>query len=214
MLLCPQICRFSQPVDYLSAWDAMRTFTAERNATTSDEIWLLQHLAVYTLGLNGRREHILDPGDIPIIHSDRGGQVTYHGPGQLVVYVLLDLSRLHLGVKYCVAALEQAVIDLCAELGVTAQRQAGAPGVYVKDKKLMSVGLRVRRGYTYHGLALNVNMDLQPFRGINPCGYPGLEVTRLQDLGITAEPLEIGERLLPVLLKSLKFESNALCTTA
>jgi lipoyl(octanoyl) transferase len=209
----PKIRRFPQLVDYLSAWEYMRTFTTQRDTGTPDEIWLLQHTGVYTLGLNGRRENMRDPGSIPVVHTDRGGQVTYHGPGQLIVYILLDLNRLGLGVKTCVAALEQAVIDLCKDYGINAQRCAGAPGVYVHGQKLMSVGLRIRRACTYHGLALNVNMDLQPFRGINPCGYPGLEVTQLQDLGVTATPQQIGEQLLPPLLKSLKYEANALCST-
>lgn len=195
-------------VDYLPAWEAMRRFTEERTAETQDEIWFLEHPPVFTLGLGGRQEHLLDPGDIPVVHTDRGGQVTYHGPGQLIVYVLMDLHRRGWGVRRLVRALEQSVIELCGEFRVTAVRRPGAPGVYVDESKLASLGLRVRRGSTYHGLALNVDMDLAPFRRINPCGYPGLAVTQTRDQGIRGGVEEIRQRLLPYLLVQLGYDST------
>jgi lipoyl(octanoyl) transferase len=168
--------------EYVPCWQAMREFTQTRTAGTPDEIWYLQHPPVFTLGLNGKPEHLLDPGEIPVINIDRGGQVTYHGPGQLVVYLLLDLPRYHSGVKQLVAQMEQAVIDLLAEYGISGQRQPGAPGIYVAGSKIAALGLRIRRGCSYHGLALNVDMDLGPFQRINPCGYAGMQVTQLVDL--------------------------------
>ncbi|MDE1923320.1 MAG: lipoyl(octanoyl) transferase LipB [Gammaproteobacteria bacterium] len=169
-------------VEYEPTWRAMQRFTETRDASTRDEIWLLQHPPVFTLGMNGRREHLLDPGGVPVVEVDRGGQVTYHGPGQLVLYPLLDLRRLGLGIRALVVALEQAVIAYAAELGVTAAGRRDAPGVYVDGAKLASIGLRVRRGASYHGASLNVSMDLEPFRRIDVCGYRGLAVTRLADL--------------------------------
>ena len=170
-------------VDYRQTWRAMRTFTEERDDATPDQLWLLQHPPVYTQGQAGRAEHLLDPGDIPVVHTDRGGQVSYHGPGQLVVYVLLDLQRRGWGVKALVRSLEQAVIDLLQTHAIDAERRADAPGVYVQGAKVASLGLRIRRGRSYHGLSLNVAMDLAPFERIHPCGYPGLAVTQLADLG-------------------------------
>ncbi|MGB6603967.1 MAG: lipoyl(octanoyl) transferase LipB [Steroidobacteraceae bacterium] len=170
-------------VDYEPTWRAMQRFTEERDAATPDEIWFLEHPPVFTLGMNASRGHLLDPGAIPVVQIDRGGQVTYHGPGQLVVYPLVDLKRAGLGIRDFVTALERAVIELAARHGISAQCRRGAPGVYVDGRKLASVGVRVRRGGSYHGLALNVAMDLAPFRRINPCGYPGLEMTQLADLG-------------------------------
>jgi lipoyl(octanoyl) transferase len=170
-------------VEYQPTWRAMQRFTAERDAATPDEIWFLEHRSVFTLGMNASRAHLLDPGDIPVVQIDRGGQVTYHGPGQLVVYPLIDLKRAGLSVRGFVTALEQAVIALAARYGIVAQSRRAAPGVYVDGRKLASVGVRVRRGGTYHGLALNVALDLAPFGRINPCGYPGLEMTQLADLG-------------------------------
>jgi lipoyl(octanoyl) transferase len=174
--------------DYVPTWQAMRDFTQQRTPTTPDEIWYLQHPPVFTLGLNGKPEHLLTPGDIPVIKIDRGGQVTYHGPGQLVVYLLLDLHRRHNGVKQLVQQMEQAVIDLLAEYQLTGERIAGAPGIYVNGSKIAALGLRIRRGLSYHGLALNVDMDLGPFRRINPCGYAGMPVTQLADLIEHAPP--------------------------
>jgi lipoyl(octanoyl) transferase len=169
-------------VQYEPTWRAMQEFTATRTAATPDEIWLLEHPPVFTLGLNGRREHVLAPGDIPLVPVDRGGQVTYHGPGQLVVYPLLDLKRHGLTVRSLVELLENAVIALCAAHGIEAIGRRDAPGVYVRGRKLASVGLRIKRDCSYHGLALNVVNDLTPFDRINPCGYAGLQVVRLADL--------------------------------
>lgn len=159
----------------------MRAFTDARTTRTDDQLWLLEHPPVFTLGQAGRSEHVLDPGQIPVVHCDRGGQVTYHGPGQLIAYVLLDLRRAGLGVKGLVRRMEESVIDLLARQGIEATLQPGAPGVYVEAAKIASLGLRVRGGCTYHGLALNVAMDLRPFQCINPCGYPGLAVTQISE---------------------------------
>ncbi len=189
--------------DYHDTWLAMQAYTGSRNDDSADQIWLLQHPPVYTLGLAGRREHLLDPGDIPVLESDRGGQVTYHGPGQLIVYLLLDLRRLGLGIKALVRLLEQVLIDLLADLDVPASRRPGAPGVYVDGAKIAALGLRVRQGCCYHGLALNVDMDLEPFRRIDPCGYPGMLVTQLRDRGCDAGIDVIGRQLARRLLAAL-----------
>lgn len=169
--------------EYEPTWRAMQTFTDERAPDTCDELWLLEHPPVYTQGQAGRPEHVLDPRDIPVIQIDRGGQVTYHGPGQLVAYVLLDLRRAGLGVKPLVHLLEQSVIDMLADYGIESAARPDAPGVYVDDAKISAIGLRVRRGCSFHGLALNVAMDLEPFSRINPCGFPGMEVTQILDVG-------------------------------
>jgi lipoyl(octanoyl) transferase len=166
----------------LDVWRQMQSFTAERAADARDEIWFAEHPPVYTLGMRGDRQHVLSPGDIPLVQLDRGGQVTYHGPGQLMVYVLLDLARLALSPRQLVQALESAVIDTVAAYGIDACARRDAPGVYVAGAKLAAVGLRVKRHCSYHGMAVNVAMDLKPFRGINPCGYPDLEVTQLETL--------------------------------
>ncbi len=192
-------------VPYEPTWRAMQRFTDERDADTPDEIWLLEHPPVFTLGLNAKREHVLAPGDIPVLQIDRGGQVTYHGPGQLVVYPLIDLRRRGLGVRQLVTALENAVVSYVAEAGVDARASRAAPGVYVDGAKLASVGLRVRRGSSYHGLALNVTVDLEPFRRINVCGYPGLGVTRLLDLVPGCGMESAARGLLPHLLEQLGF---------
>jgi len=172
----------------------MRRITDVRGETSSDELWLLEHPRVFTLGQAGRTEHVLNPGDIPVVNSDRGGQVTYHGPGQLVVYVLMDLRRRRLGVRQLVDGLEQCVIDMLSEQGIVGARRKGAPGVYVSAKKICALGLRIRNGCSYHGLALNVSMDLEPFDRIDPCGYRGLEVTCLRDLAIPWDLDEAGRR--------------------
>ncbi|HEY9149462.1 MAG: lipoyl(octanoyl) transferase LipB [Gammaproteobacteria bacterium] len=191
-----QLCvRHLGRADYLPTWHAMQTFTRDRGPDTPDELWLLEHPPVFTLGLNGKPEHLLDPGDIPVIPIDRGGQVTYHGPGQLVAYLLVDLERRPLGVQALVRTLEQAVIDLLADYGVTARARREAPGVYVDGGKVAALGLRVKKGRCYHGLALNVAMDLEPFARINPCGYPGQAVTQLRDLGISAPIEQVSTRL-------------------
>lgn len=167
---------------YNETWDAMRQFVAERAADSADEIWIVQHHPVFTLGLAGRSEHVLAPGDIPVIHCDRGGQVTYHGPGQVIAYTMLDLKRLGIGPKALVRRIEQSVIALLASYDIVGVRKPGAPGVYVNGAKIAALGLRIRRGYTYHGVAINVDMDLSPFERIDPCGYAGLEVTQLSKL--------------------------------
>ena len=168
---------------YEPVWRAMQAFTDARDATTADELWLVEHDPVFTLGQAGKPEHVLLPGDIPVLQVDRGGQVTYHGPGQLLLYPLLDLRRLKLGVREYVDRIEQAVIDTLADWDITAARRDGAPGVYVDGAKVMALGIRVRRGCAFHGLALNVAMDLAPYRRINPCGYEGLQVTSVVESG-------------------------------
>jgi lipoyl(octanoyl) transferase len=193
-------------VPYEGTWRAMQRFTDERDASTRDEIWCLEHPPVFTLGLNASRAHLLAPGDIPVVQIDRGGQVTYHGPGQLVIYPLIDLRRHPLGVRGLVVALENAVVSYAAELGVRARGSRDAPGVYVGDAKLASVGLRIRRGSSYHGMALNVSLDLEPFRRINVCGYPGLQATRLCDLCAVREPATAAAGLVPHLLREMGFE--------
>ncbi len=170
---------------YTPTWQAMRGFTDARTEDTPDALWLLQHPPVYTMGQAGRAEHILDAGETPVVQSDRGGQVTWHGPGQIVAYVLVDLHRRGIGVRRLVTALEESVIRLLADHGISALARPEAPGVYVEGRKVAALGLRVRRGCSYHGLALNVENNLEPFTRINPCGYAGLEATRLRDLGVT-----------------------------
>jgi len=193
------IRRFGR-VEYIPTWRAMQSFTAIRGSDTEDELWLVEHPPVYTLGQAGRREHLLQDTAVPVVASDRGGQVTYHGPGQAVVYVLLDLRRRGYGVKALVNRLEQAAIDLLAAHGVKGSRLDGAPGVYVapgdsRPAKIAALGLRVRNGCTYHGLALNVDLDLAPFAAINPCGHPGMPVTRLRDLGVGLDVESAGQAL-------------------
>lgn len=189
------IIRHLGRLDYEPAWRAMQDFTAARNEGTPDELWVLEHQPVFTLGQAGKREHLLRPTDIPVVSIDRGGQITYHGPGQVVIYVLVDLKRRGYGVKELVHRMEQAVVDLLAESGVQAERKAGAPGVYVADAKIAALGLRIKQGRSYHGLALNVDMDLSPFALINPCGYPGMAVTQTRDLGMPESINSLGEML-------------------
>lgn len=169
--------------DYTQVWHAMQRFTDQRDENTPDELWMLEHPAVFTQGQAGKAEHLLLPGDIPVVNVDRGGQVTYHGPGQLVVYVLLDIKRRKLGVRELVSMLEQALVELLAQFGTTANARPDAPGVYIDGKKIASLGLRVRKGCTFHGLALNVDMDLSPFNRINPCGYAGMQMIQSKDYG-------------------------------
>jgi len=177
-----RVRRFGR-MPYLPVLEAMRRFTDARGEDTPDELWLLEHDPVFTLGQAGKDEHVLAPGDIPVVRVERGGQVTYHGPGQIVGYPLIDLRRLGIGVRDLVCRLEQALIDTLGHWNIEAVRRPGAPGVYVADAKVAALGLRVRRGCTFHGLAFNVDMDLEPFRRINPCGYQGLAVTQMLDLG-------------------------------
>ncbi len=190
-------------VEYVPTWQAMRQFTERRGADSADEIWLLEHPPVFTLGMAGKREHLLADVGIPIVHIDRGGQVTYHGPGQIVAYTLVDLRRLGYGVRELVRRLEQAVIDVLAEYGVAGERLAGAPGVYVGGAKIAALGLRVKQGCTYHGLALNVDMDLAPYRAINPCGYAGMAVTQLRDHAPAARREEVEAALARGLLERI-----------
>lgn len=189
--------------DYRDTWMAMRQFTERRDASTPDELWLTEHAPVFTQGLNGRAEHLLAPGEIPVVQVDRGGQVTYHGPGQLVLYCLLDIVRLGIGVRGLVGRIEQSVIELLDDYGIAAQARAGAPGVYVGEAKIAALGLRIRKGCCYHGLSLNVDLDLEPFGRINPCGYQGLAVTRLRDLGVGDSPQTVGDKLAALLTKRL-----------
>jgi lipoyl(octanoyl) transferase len=190
-------------VDYETTWRRMQQFNDARQPHTPDELWFLEHPPVFTLGMAGRSEHLLAPKDIPVVHTDRGGQVTYHGPGQLVVYTLLDLRRAGLGVRDLVTALEQSVIRYAATLGLAAAARPEAPGVYVAGSKLASVGIRIRRGCSYHGLALNVNMDLEPFERINPCGQAGLAMTQLSQLAGVSEVGMAAGGLTPHLRQSL-----------
>ncbi len=205
MILEP-VVRAMGVVDYLPTLDAMRQFTDRRAADTPDELWLLQHPPVFTQGQAGRPEHVLAPGNIPVIQADRGGQITYHGPGQCVLYLLIDLRRRHFGVRDLVDLIEASVIQLLAHYGVAAHAQPRAPGVYVVDAKIASLGLRVRRGCSYHGLALNVDMDLTPFARISPCGYPGLRVTSMAELlpDLPVDLEDVGRRLTGVVLDKLK----------
>jgi lipoyl(octanoyl) transferase len=193
---------------YEPVWRAMQRFTDERGPATADEIWFVEHPPVFTLGLNASREHLLSPGPIPVVQIDRGGQVTYHGPGQLVIYPLIELRRRAFGVHQLVLALENAIIAYAAQLGVPARGSREAPGVYVEGAKLASIGLRIRRGASYHGLALNVSLDLQPFERINVCGHRGLKVTRLADLCGVEDLGAVTDQLIPHLLRELRFEAG------
>ena len=181
--LLPVVVRQLGRQSYVPVWKAMSAFTDARDEATADELWVVEHEPVFTLGQAGKPEHVLAPGDIPVVHVDRGGQVTYHGPGQIVVYPLLDLRRIGIGVREYVCRIEQAIIDTLDEWNIAAERQEGAPGVYVAGAKIAALGIRVRRGCTFHGLSFNVAMDLEPFHRINPCGYSGLQVTTVMDLG-------------------------------
>ena len=190
-------------VAYEPTFQAMQDFTAARTPETPDELWIVEHPPVYTLGQAGKPEHILADIGIPVVKIDRGGQVTFHGPGQVVIYLLLDLTRLKIKVRELVIAIEQGVIDFMAAHGVVAERRAGAPGVYVGDAKIAALGLKIKNGCSYHSLSLNVDMDLYPFTAINPCGYAGLKVTQTRDLGIPLTAHEAGEQLSQHLLKQL-----------
>ena len=191
-------------VEYETAWRAMQAFTSGRTADTADEIWVLEHPPVYTLGVAGRSQHLprIENG-IPVVRTDRGGQITYHGPGQAVAYVLLDMKRRAISVRPLVRRLEQAVIDLLEQYGIAAAGRVDAPGVYVGEAKIAALGLRITRGCCYHGLALNVDMDLSPFHAIDPCGYPGLAVTQLRDLGVTESVETVADKLAVSLVKVL-----------
>lgn len=187
----PAIIRELGLQPYETIWKDMQQFTQERTDETSDEIWVLEHLPVYTLGLNGKQEHLLNPGNIPVIQCDRGGQVTYHGPGQLIVYTLLDIKRLEIGIRQLVTLLEQSMITALAQFGLTAVAKPEAPGVYVNGKKIGSIGIRIKRNCSYHGISLNNNMDLTPFDYINTCGFKDLQVTQLADFGISVSTADL-----------------------
>jgi lipoyl(octanoyl) transferase len=202
------LLRWLGRAEYEPTWRAMQSFTEQRTPATPDEIWFLEHPPVFTLGMNAAPEHLLAPGDIPVVQIDRGGQVTYHGPGQLVVYPLIDVRRAGLGVRQLVMSLESAIIDLLASWNITALARRDAPGVYVEGRKVASIGLRIRRGSSYHGLAFNVAMDLEPFQRINPCGYRGLEVIDLRSLGVNASVQEVADALSPRLLAALRLTTN------
>lgn len=190
-------------VEYLPTWQAMQVFTAQRGAEAPDEIWLVEHAPVYTVGLNGKPEHLLQPTAIPVIKIDRGGQITYHGPGQIVAYLLVDLKRRGYGVRELVNRMEQAVVTLLAEYGVAAESRRDAPGVYVNGAKIAALGLRIKHGCSYHGLSLNVDMDLSPFLAINPCGYPGMAVTQTTSLGIADGVQAVAAKLVQGLIRVL-----------
>jgi lipoyl(octanoyl) transferase len=208
------VLRWLGHAEYLPTWRAMQRFIEERGPDTADEIWFLEHPPVFTLGMNSRPEHLLAPGDIPVVQIDRGGQVTYHGPGQLVVYPLLDLGRAGLGVRKLVEGLERAIVATVAQWRIEAVGRRDAPGVYVAGRKLASIGLRIRKGRSYHGLALNVAMDLEPFRRINPCGYAGLEMTQVSDLGGPIELRVVADALAPRLLESLGYDASTQSATS
>ncbi len=196
--------------DYQAIWQEMMAFTTNRHDNTSDEIWLLEHPPVFTQGLAGKPEHVLNPGDIPIIQTDRGGQVTYHGPGQLVVYVLFDLQRLKIGIRRLVQTLEQSVIEVLAEYGVKAQGRCDAPGVYVEEAKICSIGLRVRKGCSYHGIAFNINMDLEPFGRINPCGFRNLAMTQVSAFVDSISIADIQPKMVQCLMQNFGYNDASL----
>jgi lipoyl(octanoyl) transferase len=201
------VVRFLGRQDYVPLWHAMQAFTDTRSESTRDEIWFTEHPPVFTMGLNASKEHLLTPGEIPVVQIDRGGQVTFHGPGQLMVYPLLDLRRIGMGVRTLVTALEQSVVDLAADNDIQAASRADAPGVYVAGDKLASVGLRIRRGCSFHGMALNVDIDLEPFSRINPCGYADLKMTDLKRLGGGGRLDAVWPQLLPHFLHHLGFDN-------
>ncbi|MGB5105051.1 MAG: lipoyl(octanoyl) transferase LipB [Steroidobacteraceae bacterium] len=208
------LLRWLGRVEYEPTWRAMQRHVEERGEDSPDELWFLEHPPVFTMGMNAKAEHVLAPGAIPVVNIDRGGQVTYHGPGQLVVYPLIDLARAGLGVRALVEGIEQAIVATVAEWGVVAAGRRDAPGVYVDGRKLASIGLRIRKSRSYHGLALNVAMDLGPFRRINPCGYAGLEMTQLADLGGPSDLGVVADALAPHLLRALGYGADAQSATS
>lgn len=194
--------------DYLPVWQEMQAFTDNRDADTPDELWLVEHPPVFTQGMNGKPEHLLDPGDIPVVPVDRGGQVTYHGPGQIVAYPLIDIKRLGVSVRELVKGIEQTIIDVLKSYGVDAGLIAGAPGVYIDAVKIASLGLRIRKGRSFHGLSFNINMDLEPFQRINPCGFQGLQVTNLSALVEVSSMAEVEDRLIAGLSEVLGYNDR------
>ena len=195
--------------DYLPTWQAMRDFTDRRDDDTVSEFWVVEHPPVFTQGQAGKAEHLLGPGDIPVVQTDRGGQVTYHGPGQLVIYLLISLREAGIGIRRLVTVMEQSIVELLRQHGIPAEARKDAPGVYVDGRKIAALGLRVRRGCTYHGLALNVSNDLEPFQRINPCGYAGLDVTSTSRLGIDDDRDALAEKLVQILATELGFQTRA-----
>ena len=189
---------------YLPVWEQMKQFTRLRTEATTDECWFLEHFPVYTQGQAGKAEHLFNPGSIPVVMSDRGGQVTYHGPGQLVAYILTDLRQRNIGIRTLVTKLEQILISLLADYHISATSRCKAPGVYINDKKIASIGLRVKNGCTYHGIALNVDMDLNPFFGINPCGFAALQMTQLSDFVPDTTVLEVTQRLKTIFINQFE----------
>lgn len=191
--------------DYQASWLAMQEFTQTRDAETLDEVWLLEHDPVFTQGQNGKEEHLLNAGNIPVVQTDRGGQITYHGPGQLMAYILVDLRRKQFNVRQLVSLIEQSIVDFLGANNITAYAKPDAPGVYVQDKKICSIGLRIRRGCSYHGIAFNIDMDLAPFSQINPCGFMGLKMTQFKEQGGSGDTLEVGRNLINYLTKNLGY---------
>lgn len=197
-------------VEYQPIWQSMQQFTQNRDANSADQVWFLQHYPVFTQGQNGKAEHILAPGDIPVVQVDRGGQITYHGPGQIVAYLLIDLKRRNIGIRKLVTAIEQSVIDFLGEHGAMAQARCDAPGVYLDTTKIASLGLRVKRGCSYHGLAFNIDMDLEPFKRINPCGLSNITMTQVKDIGGPTDLAYVQSRLLHYLTKHLAYDEAML----
>lgn len=198
------IVKYLGRTDYPQTWDNMKDFTRNREAHTPDELWITEHAPVFTQGLNGKAEHLLDTGNIPVIQVDRGGQVTYHGPGQLVLYCLVDIQRLGLGIRSFITRIERSISEFLGQYGLAAVTRINAPGVYVDEAKIAALGLRIRKGCCYHGLSLNIDMDLSPFKCINPCGYPGLAVTQLADFGIKPGLEQVGRELAGLLIRNMK----------
>jgi len=196
--------------DYGPVWHAMQKFTTERDDSTADELWCLEHPPVFTMGLNGKKEHLLNVNNIPVINIDRGGQVTYHGPGQLVIYTLIDLERLNIGVKELVTSIEKSIIQLLKQYGINAQGKENAPGVYVNQAKIAALGLRIKRNKSYHGLSLNIDMDLNPFQQINPCGYAGMAVTQLADLETELDLPKVKTELPSLLAQFLGYNEDTI----
>jgi lipoyl(octanoyl) transferase len=204
----PVIIRDLGKVSYLETWHKMQAFTLERDESTLDEIWLLEHEPVFTQGQAGKAEHLLNPGDIPVVKVDRGGQVTYHGPGQLVAYVLLDMSRIGSDVRKLVSALEDSIVNTLSHYGIASAPKPDAPGVYVSERKICSLGLRIKKGKSFHGLALNINMDLEPFLRINPCGYAGLEMTQLNEYTATPDMALVKQQWVDEFCQVLAMQPN------
>ncbi len=197
------IIKYLGRTDYRQTWDGMKQFTHGRDAKTQDELWITEHAPVFTQGLNGKPEHLLNPGDIPVIQIDRGGQVTYHGPGQLVLYCLVDIQRLGLGIRSFITRIEKSIIELLDQYGIEALGRVNAPGVYVDEAKIAALGLRIRKGCCYHGLSLNIDMDLRPFERINPCGYAGLAVTQIAQFGVNPSLEQVGRELAELLVRNM-----------